>query len=864
MTVTVRSSVPVVSKDSGEDLSVVQKLQQIADETIERISRASGLRLRGNPISSSSNSASNFIGCSSVKNCGDCITEIGCGWCESTATCISSSNEAPESCPRNAWRRASCSNICSSSFGCDSCVGDNPIAGHNVCVWCHDATGNGVCSPRGSTCEGKSRSENADQCRARVDAIKNVGMSLPSVDIMRFAERSSAHMTESQRMQVAAQARAARTLRDAMEETRELPGEPDASDVLDFAASSSAKSYRMLQDQRSTVRPSSLLEIRERRRSHTETLRPELSEQVSRLMSELNVGDDEDVVSSPSSAAAAAAEKKVSDDKIDNDLIVVNAADVDDLPPCPEGADCGPVVNLNKMKREKLKKDSVVVAKSKAEFVQEKQEDPPCEDDCDKSVVVARAKAEFVAPCEDCSEPCKAGEDCDGTTGLGPKEATCFDELQNGDEEGVDCGGSCPRLCGEVIAPDIPGLTPPTDTYHPGIPGTKPSNKTEKTALGPEASKLDFDQTSLVPLHVGPGQEVFVRFSVPPNHEYDSHDRVGLFKHPKAKGFSAGRALQWFPIDGVVDAGGVNFNVLTDMKQGGIFELKYFDKNGNLVAKSLPIVLQVDTTSHHAYAGPLPATGSADAEDDEEELAFGTGSSYASATRSIVRAKTIEKGSVESFENKRRNKGKSNTDSSEDLSGGDMTDRTKKLMKRDMLMQHVEKMLNDYQQHLNERRSSLSPEIPPSTPPPSTPPPSIPPPSTPPPSIPPPVYGSNSDSSSSSSTMPPPPVPSSTQEEKKGAGSKDNQIAFGMEAFLNDLSQEHPKAREAVAKILGLTNGEDGADDDLTPPTFKLPLTRENIKKMAHAAHKAKKNAVNALGSSSSPPPPAVPGAVEE
>ena len=85
-----------------------------------------------------------------------------------------------------------------------------------------------------------------------------------------------------------------------------------------------------------------------------------------------------------------------------------------------------------------------------------------------------------------------------------------------------------------------------------------------------------------------------------------------------------------------------------------------------------------------------------------------------------------------------------------------------------------------------------------------------------------------------------------------------------MEAFLNDLSQEHPKAREAVAKILGLTNGEDGADDDLTPPTFKLPLTRENIKKMAHAAHKAKKNAVNALGSSSSPPPPAVPGAVEE
>ena len=518
---------------------------------------------------------------------------------------------------------------------------------------------------------------------------------------------------------------------------------------------------------------------------------------------------------------------------------------MDDLPPCPEGADCGPVVNLNKMKREKLEKDSVVVAKSKAEFVQEKEEDPPCEDDCDKSVVVARAKAEFVAqesPCEDCSEPCKAGEDCDGTTGLGPKEATCFDELQNGDEEGVDCGGSCPRLCGEVIAPDIPGLTPPTDTYHPGIPGTKPSNKTEKVALGPEASKLDFEQTSLVPLHVGPGQEVFVRFSVPPNHEYDSHDRVGLFKHPKAKGFSAGRALQWFPIDGVVDAGGVNFNVLTDMKQGGIFELKYFDKDGNLVAKSLPIVLQVDTTSHHAYAGPLPATGSA-GEDEDEELGFGTGSSYASATRSIVRAKTIEEGSVESFEKKKKVK---STEDSEDVSG-DMTDRTKKLMKRDKLMQHVEEMLNEYQQHLNERRSSLSPETP-----------------TPPsPSTPPPAYGSNSDSSSSSSsTMPPPPVPPvppSTEEEEKGG--KDSQIAFGMEAFLNDLSQEHPKAREAVAKILGLTNGESGADDDSTPPTLKLPLTRENIKKMAHAAHKAKTNAVNAMGSSS---PPVVPPVAEE
>ena len=133
ITVSVRSSVPVVSKDRDEDLSVIQKLQQIADETIERISRVSGLRLRGNPISDSSTPASsNFIGCSSVKSCGDCITEIGCGWCESTATCISSSNEAPESCPRNAWRRASCSNICSSSFSCDSCVGDNPIAGRNV------------------------------------------------------------------------------------------------------------------------------------------------------------------------------------------------------------------------------------------------------------------------------------------------------------------------------------------------------------------------------------------------------------------------------------------------------------------------------------------------------------------------------------------------------------------------------------------------------------------------------------------------------------------------------------------------------------------------------------------------------------
>ena len=274
-----------------------------------------------------------------------------------------------------------------------------------------------------------------------------------------------------------------------------------------------------------------------------------------------------------------------------------------------------------------------------------------------------------------------------------------------------------------------------------------------------------------MPLHVGPGQEVFVRFSVPPNHEYDSHDRVGLFKHPKAKGFSAGRALQWFPIDGVVDAGGVNFNVLTDMKQGGIFELKYFDKDGNLVAKSLPIVLQVDTTSHHAYAGPLPATGSA-GEDEDEELGFGTGSSYASATRSIVRAKTIEEGSVESFEKKKKVKSE---DNSEEEESGDMTDRTKKLMKRDKLMQHVEEMLNEYQQHLNERRSSLSPET-----------------STPPsPSLhlhlPPPAYGSNSDSSSSS-TMPPPripPVPSSTEiEEEKGG--KDSQIAFGMEAFLND------------------------------------------------------------------------------
>ena len=44
--------------------------------------------------------------------------------------------------------------------------------------------------------------------------------------------------------------------------------------------------------------------------------------------------------------------------------------------------------------------------------------------------------------------------------------------------------------------------------------------------------------------------------------------------------------------------------------------------------------------------------------------------------------------------------------------------------------------------------------------------------------------------------MPPPripPVPSSTEiEEEKGG--KDSQIAFGMEAFLNDLSQEHSES----------------------------------------------------------------------
>ena len=198
-----------------------------------------------------------------------------------------------------------------------------------------------------------------------MDAIKNVGMSLPSVDIMRFAERSGAHMTESQRMQAAAQARAA-----VLFETRWRRERCEASGrggVLDFAASSSAKAYQMLQDQRSTVRPSSLLEIRERRRSHTETLRPEQSEQVSRLMSELSVGDDDAVPDVTSSSAEKVA------DKIDNDLIVVNAADVDDLPPCPEGADCGPVVNLNKMKREKLEKDSVVVAKSKLSSFRKKR-----------------------------------------------------------------------------------------------------------------------------------------------------------------------------------------------------------------------------------------------------------------------------------------------------------------------------------------------------------------------------------------------------------------------------------------------------------------------------------------------------------
>jgi len=850
----VRGSVPVVSKVEEESVSVLSKLQDIADEAVKRISRATGLRLRGNPSipeepkSTTTTTTTTFLGCSSAQNCGDCISEIGCGWCEFTSTCISGSNEAPDSCPVRAWRRASCSDICSSAFSCDSCVGDSPVAGRDVCVWCHDESGNGVCSSVGKGCDNKLKSTNGNQCRARLNAIKNIGMSLPSVDIMRFAERSGVHMTESQRMQAAAQVRAARILQDAMEETRELPGEPDDSEVLDFAKSSSAKAYRMLQDQRSTIRPSSLLEIQERRRSRSKSLLPEQMAEVDRLMSELNVGDDDDTSSKVESTPSSSSDSSSSNDNIDNDLIVVNAQDVDDLPPCPDGADCGAVVNLNKIKREKMMKDSVVVAKSKAEFEQDKEEDPPCEDDCDKSVVVARSKAEFVPqePCDDCSEPCKVGEDCDGSTDLKPTEpARCDDELQNGDEEGVDCGGSCPRLCGEVIPPDIPGLTPPKDTYHPGIPGTKPSNITERHAVGPNAEELGFDQTSLVPLHVGPGQEVFVRFSVPPNHEYDSHDRVGLFKHPDAQGFNAGRALQWFPIDGVVDAGGVNFNVLTDMKQGGIFELKYFDKKGNLVAKSLPIVLQVDTTSHHAYAGPLPATGGANDDDEEEELGFGTGSSYASATRSIVRAKTIEEGSVKSFENKKKIMKEKKSKS--DGVSANMKARTEKLMKRDALMEHVEEMLKGYKEHLDGRMSSITNTAGSSS---QT-------------NIPPPAYAPSSSSSDNSNTnvppIPPSPVPSSTmttgQEEKEGKEGDDGHIAFGMQAFLNDLAQEHPKAREAVAKILGLTKDDSSeGDNDASPPTFDLPLSRENVKKMANAAHKAKKRAINAVGSSVPPP----------
>ena len=35
------------------------------------------------------------------------------------------------------------------------------------------------------------------------------------------------------------------------------------------------------------------------------------------------------------------------------------------------------------------------------------------------------------------------------------KPATCSDQKQNGDEEGVDCGGSCQRLCADLLVPPV-------------------------------------------------------------------------------------------------------------------------------------------------------------------------------------------------------------------------------------------------------------------------------------------------------------------------------------------------------------------------------------------------------------------------
>ncbi len=47
--------------------------------------------------------------------------------------------------------------------------------------------------------------------------------------------------------------------------------------------------------------------------------------------------------------------------------------------------------------------------------------------------------------------------------GLIPKGASCYDDVQNGDEEGIDCGGSCPFLCQDLIpcvfASDTPVMT---------------------------------------------------------------------------------------------------------------------------------------------------------------------------------------------------------------------------------------------------------------------------------------------------------------------------------------------------------------------------------------------------------------------